>query len=74
MQRMTPPRGMVPLGPQVKNLMNEDVYFYAIGSDSSSCNLFVSELWRRDETASQCACWTWDAWHEHVSVFHHSLK
>uniref|UniRef100_A0A665T6J8 Si:ch211-130m23.3 n=1 Tax=Echeneis naucrates TaxID=173247 RepID=A0A665T6J8_ECHNA len=64
MQRMTPPRGMVPLGPQVRSTMILGYLFLDI---TKGMCVFLLELRRWNETTTERPSWSWDAWHEHVS-------
>lgn len=69
MQRMTPPRGMVPLGPQVgggKEPTLTLLLFRHWQTQLKVCCCSPELRWW-DETAAKRPGWPRDAWHEHVS-------
>lgn len=69
MQRMTPPRGMVPLGPQVGDGKEPTLTLLLFRRWQTQLKVCCCspELRRWDETAAKRPGWPRDAWHEHVS-------
>lgn len=73
-QRMTPPRGMVPVGPQVWEQWSLRMIkcwgweLFSSRHNSRFVCLFVLELWWWDETTTKCPGWPWDARNEYVSA------
>lgn len=68
MQRMTPPRGMVPLGPQVRS-SHLCVWITHLNCAKALCYIsffIVPGIWRGHETTTQCSWGSWDAWDEYV--------
>lgn len=76
MQRMTPPRGMVPLGPQVwpSHLYVCISHLNYVQRHFITFLSIVPGIWRRHETTTQCSWGSWDAWDEYVRTSYYTNK